>query len=175
MHRGVLSLILAMLLGSMAHASEAYIVGADASARLVDARGHALIEGMDACHVFEVRRGLYAVGEPGHYALYDAHGKRFCDGYYEMAWSDGDALILRLNGLCGAMDDDGTWRIEPIWRQLVSNGAGGFLALEGDADILRGYLAAKLGGDVVCNLDILQFEEGCVHKVVLVGYVAHGA
>ena len=127
-----LGILIALLFCATAHASEAYIAGPEASARLVDAQGKALIEGMDTGHIFEVKPELYAVGEPGRYALYNAQGERACDESFEMIWDAGDALIVRVNGLCGAMNDAGAWLIEPQWRELVSNHSGGYLALEAD-------------------------------------------
>ena len=139
--------ILALLtaLSGVALASGCYVIDTDDVAALVDADGAILLDGVD--RAFTVREGsLYAAGSTGDYALYDATGMRLGDERFSMIDDAGDALIFFKDGLYGAMDDAGAVVLPAVWDQLVSNGAGGFLALS--ADMGDGALYISSGGDV---------------------------
>ena len=128
----ILAAVAVLMLCASAGASGAYIVNADDIAMLVDAQGDALLSRDGVKDIFEIRDGLYAVGAEGAYMLCDATGEHLLDDRFEMAWCDNDALILRQNGLLGAMGADNAWQVKPAWRQLVSNGSGAFMAISAD-------------------------------------------
>ncbi len=137
-------------------------------ARLVDEAGATLIGGEDIAEVFAVRPGaLYAAGEKGAYRLYDARGARLTDDEFAMIDDAGDCLIYRQGALYGAMDAEGRILLSAQWTQLVSDGAGGWLALQGDpldetADaILRvdaGGEATPTGATTVIGLSPLRHD-----------------
>lgn len=124
-------LALAVLSAEMP-AGAAVCVTGPGFAALVDESGEILANGAleDA---FVVREGaLYAAGSRGDYRLYDASGAVVCDEVFDMIRDAGDCLIFRRGERFGAMDLGGSVIVAPVWTQLTSNGAGGFLALDGD-------------------------------------------
>ena len=121
-----MALMLVIMLMGVARAQSAYVAGN----RLVDAKGRVLASGEAVFTVLEGER--YAVGEPGAYALCDAAGAPLNDDAYEMLEAWGDAVLVRQDGLCGAMDLAGHVIVEPEWSQLTYAGEGMFLALDGD-------------------------------------------
>ena len=125
------ALLAALMLLGAAWAEGPLCVNADGFAALVDAAGETLIGGVE--DVFRVREGeLYAAGSRGAYRLYDASGNALGEETFAMIDDAGDCLIFRQGGLYGAMDAGGRVVLEPQWTQLVSDGAGGFLALQTD-------------------------------------------
>ena len=101
---------------------------------LTDRDGNALVAGEAIGEVFEVREGaLYAAGAKGDYRLFDAEGRALGDTAFSMIDDAGDCLIFRAGGRFGAMDASGKVEIPAVWTQLVPNGEGGFLALDGDS------------------------------------------
>lgn len=122
-------LALALCAGALADAR--YAVSAGGVAALVDADGREWLSGGGIEAIFEVRPdALYAAGSPGDYALYDVDGEAIGETRFQMIDDMGGALVFRRDGLYGAMDDLGAVVLEPTWAQLVSDGAGGFLALQ---------------------------------------------
>lgn len=125
-------LLLAALMGS-AHAAQLAPVVAPPVVALVDAQGSEIIPSGTYDALFTVRADeLYAAGAPGDYRLLDADGNAVFDRSLAMIHDVGDALVFRRDGLCGAMDGGGSVLVEPAYTQMVSAGAGRFLALDGD-------------------------------------------
>ena len=126
--------LLALLsLGLTALAEGPVCVSGPGFAALVDESGADLTADGTFETAFTVRDGaLYAAGSKGEYRLYDASGRRVSDEGFNMIRDAGDCLIFRRGSGFGAMDFDGSIILAPTWTQLVSNGAGGFLALDGD-------------------------------------------
>lgn len=120
-------------LGFSARAEGAVCLSAPGFAALVDEAGEDLTNDGPFEAAFSVRDGaLYAAGSRGEYRLYDASGRRVSEETFAMIRDAGDCLIFRTGGGFGAMDPGGAILLDPAWTQLVSNGAGGFLALDGD-------------------------------------------
>lgn len=127
----LLTLLLALLCRPCAAAPARYAVNAGGISEVVDAGGHTVLSGDAIASVFEVRPGaLYAAGQTGDYALYDADGARLGEERFQMIDDMGGWLVFRQGGLYGAMDAAGSVVIEPRWTQLAADGAGGFLALQ---------------------------------------------
>ena len=127
-----ISLLVVMLLAlaGMARAETLCLV-TEGWARLTDEAGTALVEGVK--DAFPVREGaLYAAGEKGEYRLYDARGSLLGDAEFAMIDDAGDCLIYRVGRLYGALDMTGNPALPARWTQLVSDGAGGWLALNTD-------------------------------------------
>ena len=126
----VLLLVLSSLPGS---ALAALCVDAPQAVALTDDLGRELVSGPDIEDVFAVRpNALYAAGLRGAYRLYDGSGRQLGNIIFEMIDDSSDALVFRRGGLYGAMDAAGALLIAPVWTQLTSDGAGGWLALDGD-------------------------------------------
>ena len=107
-------------------------ISTDAIAALVDEDGRILFEGEEIETIFEVEAGaLYAAGKKGAYQLVDAAGRCVCERVFSMIREADGWLIFREEGFYGVMNRSGEIVVEPVWTQLVSNGAGGFLALNG--------------------------------------------
>lgn len=132
MKRGLwMALAGALMLMGAARADGALCVVTDGFAAIVDEAGQTLVEGVE--DAFIVREGaLCAAGSRGAYRLYDADGNAVGDVEFAMIDDAGDCLIYRQGGRYGAMDEDGKVILPAEWTQLVSDGAGGFLALETD-------------------------------------------
>lgn len=129
---GILVLALLVLFGA-ARAEALLCVVAGAQAMLTDASGEVILSGDGIEDVFPVRAGvLYAAGRRGSYRLYDAQGRALGETAFSMIHDAGDCLIYRAGTLYGAMDARGAVLLEAEWTQLVSDGAGGWLALDGD-------------------------------------------
>ena len=125
----LLAALLVALVG-MARAETLCLVTED-WARLTDEAGEALLEGVK--DVFPVREGaLYAAGQKGRYRLYDALGTPLGETEFAMIDDAGDCLIYRAGRLYGALDMTGNEALAAEWTQLVSDGAGGWLALNTD-------------------------------------------
>lgn len=123
----------ALLLSCSAAAEGALCVNAPGLCAFVDAAGNDLLPGGDFDSAFPVREGaLYAVGKKGAYRLSDGAGNALGDQVFSMVHDEGDRLIFRADGLCGAMDEAGNVRIEAAWTQLTVDGGSGYLALSGD-------------------------------------------
>ena len=102
-------------------------------ALLADDQGDELIPAGLYEDIFTVREGaLYAAGGGGEYRLFDAAGRMLSEDRFAMIRDAGDCLIYRQGDRFGAMDAGGEALLEPVWTQLVSDGEGGFLALNGD-------------------------------------------
>ncbi len=126
-----LALAGALMLMGAARADGALCVATDGFAALVDEAGHTLVEGV--ADVFCVRAGaLYAVGRRGAYRLCDEAGNLLGEAAFAMIDDAGDCLIFRQGSRYGAMDEAGNVILPAEWTQLVSDGAGGFLALDTD-------------------------------------------
>ena len=120
-------------LGFSARAEGAVCLSAPGFAALVDGAGEDLTNDGPYEAAFPVREGaLYAAGSRGEYRLYDASGRRVSGETFAMIRDAGDCLIFRTGGGFGVMNLDGTILLAPAWTQLVSNGAGGYLTLDGD-------------------------------------------
>lgn len=121
-----------MALAALACAETLCLVAPEIVA-LTDGEGNVLLGGDDIEEVFTVRAGaLYAAGARGDYRLYDAEGKPLGQTRFSMIDDAGDCLIYRSGGLFGAMDASGNGLLPAAWTQLVPNGEGGLLALDGD-------------------------------------------
>ncbi len=108
-------------------------VNAPGVVALTDARGAEITENGLFESAFAVREGsLFAAGEKGDYMLYDAAGQPLGDVQFTMIDDVGGPLVFGDNGCYGAMDERGELLLEPTWTQLVYDGSGGWLALEGD-------------------------------------------
>lgn len=67
------------------------------------------------------------------YALMDQTGKLLTENVYDMISAlDEDHLLFMQNGLMGVMDLNGQVILEAEYTHLISNGAGGYLALRTD-------------------------------------------
>ena len=127
----LLALLLALL--GAARAEGALCVVTPQLTALTDASGDVLLSGEGIADVFCVREGaLYAAGSRGAYRLYDAAGVPVGEAVFGMIDDAGDALVYRVGRRYGAMDADGAVLLEPEWTQLTPDGAGGWLALDGD-------------------------------------------
>lgn len=126
-----LALAGALMLIGAARAEGALCVVTDGFAALVDEAGRTVVEGVE--DAFCVRESaLYAVGSRGAYRLCDEAGNVLGETTFAMIDDAGDCLIYRQGNLCGAMDEDGNVILPAEWMQLVSDGSGGFLALDTD-------------------------------------------
>ena len=124
---------LAMLAVGTARAEGPVCVCTRGVACLVDENGETLLEGDGIEDLFPVRQGaLYAAGKNGAYRLYDALGNPVGDSSFGMIDDAGECLIFRQGSLYGAMDASGAEILPAAWTQLVSDGEGGFLALDTD-------------------------------------------
>lgn len=134
MIRRVCALLLAMLALLGAARADGPLCVVDAGiAFLAEENGETLIEGDGIEDVFAVRPGaLYAAGAKGSYQLYNAQGDLLGEATFAMIDDAGDCLIYRAGKLYGAMDDAGRVLLDAKWTQLVSDGAGGWLALDAD-------------------------------------------
>lgn len=129
---GILVLAMMILLGA-ARAEALLCVVADGQAMLTDATGEVILAGDGIEDAFTVREGaLYAAGRRGSYRLFDAHGEALGETVFSMVDDAGDCLIYRAANLYGAMDARGEVLLKAEWTQLVSDGADGWLALDGD-------------------------------------------
>ena len=129
----LLTWVMWLVIGAAAFAAAPYVVQSEGVVALIDGDGVSILENADIDALFAVRPGaLYAAGKVGNYQLYDAVGTRLGDTQFAMIDDAGDALIFRQNGLCGAMDARGNIIVPAEWPQLISNGEGGFLALDGE-------------------------------------------
>lgn len=138
--------ILATLLG--AGRAEPLCLETGERAMLVDEAGETLLGGEGIEAVFAVREGaLYAAGRKGDFCLYDAEGRLLSNAGFAMIADLGDCLIFRQGDRYGAMDGEGRVLLGAEWTQLVSDGTGGWLAL--DTDPLDGTADAilRVGGD----------------------------
>lgn len=123
---------LAMLLGA-ARAEGLLCVNAPGVVALTDMAGVERIANGLYDEIFTVREGeLYAAGERGEYRLFDARGQQLGDTVFSMIDDEGDPLVFRAGGLYGAMDASGETLLPARWSQLTADGAGGWLALDGD-------------------------------------------
>lgn len=131
MRRWLVLLLLLCLCG--AARAETLCVSMAGVSALVDAQGCDLLPEGSFSSVFETGLdGVFAAGAPGDYGLYGEAGEALCADRFSMAAADGDVLVVRQNGLYGALDARGRLRAEPSWTQLVSDGRDGFLVLTGD-------------------------------------------
>lgn len=149
--RGRLCVILALLALALGAArAEPLCFEAGDWALLTDEAGEALLGGEGVEAVFAVRPGaLYAAGRRGAYRLYDARGSLLSDMEFAMIDDMGDCLVFRRGDRYGAMDEAGRLLLDAEWTQLVSDGTGGWLALQTDpldetADVI---LRVSAGGE----------------------------
>lgn len=123
---------LLLCLGAARAAGSLCVVAPGVTA-LIDPSGAEWIPNGSCDALFAVREGsLYAAGSRGDYRLFSAEGQPLGDISFGMIYDAGDALIYRSGERYGAMDADGAALIEARWSQLAPDGAGGWLALEGD-------------------------------------------
>ena len=125
----VLAALLAM--GLMPAWAAPWPVNTPSVTALIDAGGAEILESGRYEAVFTVREGaVYAAGSPGGFSLYDAAGEPLPLGTVEMASAFDGGLIIRQNGLYGAVSDLGEVILEARWDQLAYDGEGGFFAIE---------------------------------------------
>lgn len=133
LRRAIAVALAALALLGAAQAEAALCVVAPQRVALTDGQGNELLSGEGVEALFEVRAGaLYAAGRKGAYRLYDGTGHLLGKTVFGMIDDAGDALVYRQGGLYGAMDAAGSVLLRPRWTQLVWDGAGGWLALDGD-------------------------------------------
>ena len=92
------------------------------------------------------------------YALLDGAGERLTEQEYDMLALEDGVVVYTRGGLYGAMTTGGKMLAEPLYTQLVSNGAGGFLALTTDCfdDQSDGlYLVDAAGGQTATGVQTL--------------------
>ncbi len=131
--RAMICMAALMLAACAASASGPVCVSAPGIAVLADEQGRDLIENGRFESVFAVREGeLFAAGDRSGYRLFDALGQPVTGETFGMINDAGDCLIFRRGDRFGAMNFSGGTIVEPVWTQLVCDGAGGFLALDGD-------------------------------------------
>ena len=122
------------LLAIFAHAEEkkALCIVTDQVVALVDESGEEILAASQFADIFCVsEQGVYAAGETGKYHLYNAEGVQIYEGEISMARESDGIIIFRQDGLYGAMSMNGAILEVPVWSQLVTNGEGGYLALDG--------------------------------------------
>ena len=125
--------VLALLMLAVTAQGATLCVNVPGVVALTDARGNELIPNGSVEDIFTVRAdALYAAGSRGAYRLYDAEGQPLSDVEFGMIDDAGKALVFRQGTLYGAMDARGEVILPAQWTQLTADGAGGWLALEGD-------------------------------------------
>ena len=133
MLRKAAALLAALLLMLVPACAESLCLVNELCVALIDENGAQLLAGDAIEDVFAVRPGqLYAAGRRGDYGLYDAGGAPLGQARFSMIDDEGDCLIFRAGGLCGAMNDAGQVTLPALYTQLTSDGEGGFLALDSD-------------------------------------------
>lgn len=138
MLKKIFAVLLALLVPIGAAQAASIAVAFTDTAALIDAEGaQVLAPGLYATIFALDEEGNYfcggVEGENGFsYALLDAQGNALTGTDYEMlSYRDGYVLFLQ-DGLYGAMLPDGEVVVSAAYTQLVTNGQGGFLALNTD-------------------------------------------
>ena len=133
MKRRVCALMLILLTLTIwsAYAAGPYCVDTEYVVALVNMDGTECIPNGIYENIFCLKSGsLYAAGKSGEYHLFNEKGVQLTEDTFAMARLVGEIIIFRRDGMYGAMDVSGNVLIEPVWRQLIANGDGGFLALD---------------------------------------------
>lgn len=131
MKRALFLVILALIMGTHAWAAGPYGVPFPEGDGLITEDGVFVLEPGVTGDILTIEPGLvYLAGEKGDYAIIDRNGKNISELRVSMArYADG-VILFRWNGAYGAMDLEGNVIVAPGWSQLVSNGVGGFLAID---------------------------------------------
>lgn len=154
MRRLAVTLIaLLFLLPCRALAAESYALRTGGSAVLADADGHLLVgAGVYSDMIRLSDDDLFAARAVGsaQYGLISGDGLALTEFVYDKLSFDGETVIFAQNGMYGAMDTQGTVKIEPRYTRLIPMGEGMFLALKSDPlddspDAL--YTVAEDGGE----------------------------
>lgn len=136
-NRMLLLAIVGLILCGSARGESALCVVTENLAVLLDYDGGELIgEGLYDVFFALIDGERYAAGvqteEGMRYALCDAQGTRLTDAVYDMLYIDNGEIIFRQEGRYGALDMSGKEVVNAEYWQLVSNGAGAYLALQDD-------------------------------------------
>lgn len=130
-------LLAVLLLLSTAYAASIAVDFADTAA-LIDSEGTELIAPGAYSFIFALDAdgtlfcGGSEVNGTYRYALLDGSGNRLTEQAYDMFFLEDGVALFTQNGLYGAMTTSGNVLVEASYTQLVSNGAGGFLAITTD-------------------------------------------
>ena len=118
---------------SVARASSVLCINVPEVVTLTDSAGNELIGNGRFDEIFTVREGeLYAAGSQGAYHLFNVAGEQLSGTGFSMIDDQGNALIFRSGGFCGAMDAAGRELLPAEWTQLIASEDGGWLALKDD-------------------------------------------